>query len=382
MKNSGGFLDGVLQLSNGLKMKGSFLGSEKIGTGELVFTTGMVGYTQALTDPSYFGQILVFTYPLMGNYGVPRSTDILDNIFGLESEAIKVAGVVMSQDSTDAYHWASKNTLEEWLRAHSIPALTGVDTRLLTQLIRDENKDLLAAVGPSGLFDRWSGPFYNPNEQNLLPEVSVKQRKIFGNGKKRVALIDCGVKWNIVRELLRLNCEVEVLPWDTDFKSVDADGWLISNGPGDPKQTGDLLSRLTPLFEVTQPVLGICLGFQLMALANGAQTRKLKFGHRGHNQPVELLGHPGHEKKYGFMTSQNHGFEVIEDSLPSGWSPWFRHVNDHTLEGIKCDDKPFRGVQFHPEAAAGPQDTSWILEEFVNDLGHGGTFLERKVRAV
>jgi carbamoylphosphate synthase small subunit len=186
---------------------------------------------------------------------------------------------------------------------------------------------------------------------------------VIGKGSKRIALVDCGVKWNIVRQLIDLECEVELLPWSTDLSTVDCSGWLLSNGPGDPQNAGGLIDQVKKIMTADRPIFGICLGYQILALAAGAKTEKLKFGHRGHNHSVHLVG-----TNRGFMTSQNHGYCVIEETLPEGWSPWFKHLNDGTLEGIRHQGLPHRGVQFHPEAAAGPQDTRWLLENFIQEI--------------
>jgi carbamoyl-phosphate synthase small subunit len=332
----------VLTLSNGIQLEGESLGATIPAAGELVFTTGMVGYSETLTDPSYYGQIIVFTYPMVGNYGIPEQNSDQHPQLGFESRKIHASGVVIHQESEQAFHWNSAKTLHRWLSEQNIPGIRGIDTRYLAQLIRESN-GLMATLSSC-----------------LLSQVSTKSRQKFGKGKTRIGLIDCGTKWNIIRELLALNCEVELLPWDTDFSTVDCDAWLLSNGPGDPKMTGDLKDRIANLFSQNRPIFGICLGFQLLALASGAETRKLKFGHRGHNHGVVEVG-----KERAFLTSQNHGFEVVEASLKEGWEPWFRHINDGSLEGFKHESGLFSGVQFHPESAAGPLDTSFLLRDFV-----------------
>ncbi len=346
-----------LSLSNGMKFEGTRIGAPLSSEGELVFTTGMVGYTQTLTDPSFFGQILVFTYPLLGNYGVPsdHSWDQLKFDPSFESSRIHAAGVIVSSSSEQAFHWQSTRTFDEWLKKKGVPGIVGLDTRQLAQLIR--NTPSLMAKISSHLEDRCDSEMCS--HLPVLPHVSIQGRQIFGKGKKRIGLVDCGVKWNIVRMLLSEGFEVEILPWNTHFKEVDCSGWLISNGPGDPKNTGDLIDRIRLLMEEDRPIFGICLGYQLMALASGARTEKLRFGHRGHNHSVQLVG-----SEKGYMTSQNHGYIVEEESLPKSWIPWFRHVNDGTLEGIRHESSPFFGVQFHPEASSGPQDTSWVMSEF------------------
>ena len=364
----------TLLLSNGNRYIGELIGAPLNASGELVFTTGMVGYSEALTDPSYFGQILVFTYPLIGNYGIPELPKRLELPIpkGVESDRVNAAAVIVTVDSLEAFHWNSFQSLDAWLRSEGVPGIVGLDTRHLVHQVR-QHRGLLGRVLPEGsegtraLGSRLTAfareEFFDPGSHEILPEVSTKTRQILGTGKRRIGLIDCGVKWNIIRQLVDLDCEVELIPWDADLRQIDCNGWLISNGPGDPQKTGDLRQRVTNLLNDTRPILGICLGHQILSLAAGCQTRRMEYGHRSHNQPVYLVG-----TRKGFITSQNHGYVVDEASLPADWEPWFRNVNDQTNEGIKHRSKPFRSVQFHPEAAGGPRDTGWILEQFVADV--------------
>ncbi len=348
-----------LVLSNGMTFQGESIGAPISAEGELVFNTGMVGYTQSLTDPSYYGQILAFTFPLMGNYGVPEPGP---GAYGFEGRKISPSAVIVAHHSSQAFHWRSHQTLSQWLKVDGIPGVAGLDTRLLTQIIRSfpevRAKLVIGTDAGSAAFHSSASP-----GPVLLPRVSTAERRVLGKGRKRIGLVDCGVKWNIIRQLLAQECEVELIPWDTDLSQVDCSAWLLSNGPGDPKNTGGLISQVRGLIDQGLPIFGICLGYQILALAAGAKTEKLRFGHRGHNHSVHLVG-----TQRGFMTSQNHGYAVVEDTLPDQWVPWFRHLNDGTLEGIRHRSLPFRGVQFHPEAAAGPQDTRWLMEEFVQEL--------------
>lgn len=312
----------------------------------------MVGYVEALTDPSYFGQILVFAYPLIGNYGVPAD--------GFESRRIYAAGTIVFSESKEAYHWRSVQTLDAWLRSQNVPGLTGVDTRHLVSEIRRSRSGLLAAIEPEGMRVQ---EFFDPSAADILPFVSVKSPESHGTGRLRIGLIDCGVKTSIIRKLVALGCRVDVLPWSTDFSSVRVDGWVVSNGPGDPTRTGDLVDRIRRLTQGNVPILGICLGHQLLALASGAKTEKMSYGHRSQNQPVQLVG-----TRRGFLTSQNHGYVILPTTLSPDWEPWFLNANDQSIEGIRHKSKPFRSVQFHPEAAAGPRDTEWIFSDFVQEV--------------
>jgi len=363
-----------LLLSDGSRFDGQLIGAPFKSSGELVFTTGMVGYSEAITDPSYFGQILCFTYPLIGNYGVPEaSADSADPIPpGYESKKAQAAAVIVSIDSPETYHWNSFQSLDSWLKDQGVPGIVGLDTRHLVHMIRS-TPNLLGRVipdEPTGkryehckLISSSDTAFFDPGMNSILPEVSVKERVVVGSGPTKIGLIDCGVKWNIVRQLVEFGCQVEVLPWDTDLDTVECDGWMISNGPGDPTRTGNLRERIEKLLTEDRPILGICLGHQILSLAAGATTKRMLYGHRSHNQPVYQVG-----TRQGSITTQNHGYVVEENSLPEGWEPWFRNVNDQTNEGIKHKTKPFRSVQFHPEASGGPRDTSWIIEQFVTEV--------------
>ncbi len=358
----------TLKLSNGMEFVGELIGAPLEAAGELVFTTGMVGYSEALTDPSYFGQILLFTYPLIGNYGIPPlHRDIsIEMSQGFESDRVHAKAVIVGIDSAEAFHWSSRQTLDAWLKEQNVPGIAGIDTRHLVHVIREE-KMVFGRLIPDSKNTSESATtaskFFDPSAQEILHEVSCKKSFRLGKGKKRIGVVDTGVKWNILRQLIHHGAEIEVLPWDSDLSKVDVSAWLLSNGPGDPQKTGDLKNRIAGLLKGDRPILGICLGHQLLALAAGATTSRMSYGHRSHNQPVQLVG-----TRKGFITSQNHGFMVDEKSLPKDWEAWFVNANDQTVEGIRHKSKPFKSVQFHPEAASGPRDTGWIIEQFVKEL--------------
>lgn len=361
----------ILELSNGMKLEGDLIGQPIVASGEMVFTTSLVGYSESLSDPSYFGQILTFAYPLIGNYGIPSLESENTLKTGFESNRIHASAVIVTNDSIETYHWDSRKNLHEWLLQNQVPGIVGIDTRHLIQLIREE-KQLLGRVlptHPQGLRQLGKIPFphdesfFNPGEFHTVEQVSTSERKLFGSGKLRIALLDFGVKWNIIRKLNQLGCEVELLPWDTDLYSVDCSGWLLGNGPGNPECTGAAIQEVKKILTSDAPILGICLGHQVLALAIGARTVKMPYGHRSHNQPVieTVTGK-------GYITCQNHGYVVTTDSLPEDWNIWFKNANDGSIEGLIHKSKPFRSVQFHPESAGGPQDTLWILENFVDQI--------------
>jgi carbamoyl-phosphate synthase small subunit len=324
-------------------------------SGEVVFNTGMVGYPETLTDPSYRGQILVLTYPLVGNYGVPESrmTEGLDLAF--ESSEIQVAGLVVAEASMDYSHWSAAKGLGQWLYEHGVPGLTQVDTRALTKRLRERGVMPGKMVAGEEAIDA-----RDPNRDNLVAVVSVKEPVTYGAGGKRVVVVDCGCKNSIIRSLVARGLTVVRVPWDYDFLADDFDGLVLSNGPGDPKMCVQTIAHVRRAMEAGYPIFGICLGHQLLALAAGADTYKLKFGHRGQNQPCEALG-----TSRCYITSQNHGYAVDDLTLPDGWTTWFRNANDGTNEGLRHRSRPFMSVQFHPEAAPGPVDTTFLFDQFV-----------------
>ncbi len=352
---------GRLVLENGAVFEGILFGHPQNTSGEVVFNTGMVGYPQSLTDPSYRGQILVLTYPLIGNYGVPKKKMHEEIEQNFESQNITVQGLIVSDYSADYSHWDAQESLGAWLMREKIPALYGIDTRALTKTLRHSG----VMLGKIEIADTpSSSEFFDPNIQDIVGEVSCKKKQVYLDGrKKRVVVIDCGVKNNILLELIKREVTVISVPYDYDFLAEKFDGVLISNGPGDPQMCTRTIENIRRVMEKNVPVFGICLGNQILALAAGAQTYKLKFGHRGQNQPCIV-----HGTKRCFITTQNHGFAVDTKTLPAGWEPFFVNANDGTNEGIRHTSKPFFSVQFHPESAPGPLDTGFLFDDFVKLL--------------
>ena len=349
----------TLILEDGSEFEGTSFGYENDTNGEVVFNTGMVGYPETLTDPSYRGQILVCTYPLIGNYGVPGNGSTNGISKNFESDLIHVRGLIVSNYSNEFSHWSAKTSLSDWLKEQKIPAITGIDTRMLTRKLRDKGtmlgKIVIDGQNKVGLSD--------PNQTDLVKEVSVKAPVEYLAGSKKIILVDCGTKNNIIRAFLGRNISVIRVPYDYDFTSIEANGVMLSNGPGDPKMNVATIEHTKKSMESNIPILGICLGSQILALAAGADTYKLKYGHRGHNQPCNEMG-----TKRCYITSQNHGYAVKSDTLPQDWREWFVNDNDGTNEGIIHISKPFFAAQFHPEASPGPDDCEFIFDMFVRAL--------------
>jgi carbamoyl-phosphate synthase small subunit len=349
---------GRLMLEDGSVFEGRAFGGTKSSSGEVVFNTGMAGYPETLTDPSYKGQILVLTYPLIGNYGVPGQSRPKDLNGPFESDRVQITGLVVSEASLRYQHWNAAKSLTQWLHEQGVPGLSGIDTRELTKRLREKGS-MLGKI----LIEEEEVEFYDPNKANLVSIVSVTAPVVYRRGKKRVVVIDCGCKNGIIRNLLVRGITVIRVPWDYDFLNEEFDGVLVSNGPGDPKMCSQTTSHLREAMEKDYPIFGICLGHQLLALAAGGDTYKLKFGHRSQNQPCAEV-----TTKRCYITSQNHGYAVDPQSLPPGWVPWFTNANDDTNEGIRHRSRPFLGVQFHPEAAPGPVDTNFLFDEFIGML--------------
>jgi carbamoyl-phosphate synthase small subunit len=347
-----------LLLKDGSVFRGAPFGAKKAVSGEVVFNTGMVGYPESLTDPSYRGQILVLTYPLIGNYGVPPDDEEDRLLKYFESGKIQVRGLIIAGYSDRYAHWNAGRSLSAWMKAHDVPGIHGVDTRALTKKIRTKGTILGKIVQNSEKL-----PFSDPNKRNLVAEVSIRQPVVWKKGPKKVVIIDCGVKNSIIRAFLRRNITVVLCPWDDDFSGEAADGLVISNGPGDPKMCRATIAHVRQAMSANMPVLGICLGSQILGLAAGADTYKLKYGHRSQNQPCVEAG-----TKRCYITPQNHGYAVDSDTLPEDWREWFYNNNDGTNEGIIHISKPFFGTQFHPEASPGPDDTEFLFDLFLRAM--------------
>ena len=365
-----------LILEDGSVFYGISFASNKSVAGEVVFSTGMVGYPESLTDPSYKGQILCLTYPLIGNYGVPsQDKDKFDLKKYFESDDIQIQGLIISDYSFEYSHWNAKISLAEWLKNNNIPGIFDIDTRELTKKLR-ETGTMLGKI----IIDDNDIDFYDPNKVDLVKQVSIKRPIIYDsvennskiinnesrinkNNNKTIILIDCGVKYNIIRSLLKRNINVIRVPYDYNFYKFDFDGIVISNGPGDPKMCKKTIANIKKAIDQEKPIFGICLGNQLLALAAGADTYKLKYGHRSQNQPCLKQ-----KTKRCFITTQNHGFAVETKTLPENWEPLFTNINDYTNEGIKHITKPFFSSQFHPEATPGPVDTEFLFDDFVEKM--------------
>ena len=367
-----------LELNDGTRFAGTVFGSLRDIDGEVVFNTGMVGYVESLTDPSYRGQILVLTYPLIGNYGVP-TFEIGSEKF--ESDEIQVRGLVVA-DYSEAYgHWDAGQSLGSWLRDQGVLGLTGVDTRELTRILRSRGTMLGRIVrapgesgGARGLDDRTATATFSvrdPNATDLVGEVAAKKLvthpPLPGTTGPHILVVDCGCKRSILRELRARGCRITRVPYCHDFSAMDCDGILLSNGPGDPAVCTTTVATVAKAMARSRPVAiaGICLGSQILALAAGGRTYKLPYGHRGQNQPVQQVG-----TQRSWITSQNHGYAVDASSLPAGWQVWFSNLNDGTVEGIRHDSLPFFAVQFHPEGAPGPADSLSFFDMFVEAARH------------
>jgi len=357
-------LKAVLVLADGSVWPGEGFGAFAKASGEVVFSTGMVGYPESITDPSYHGQILCQTYPLIGNYGVWSKS--------FESEKPRVWGYIVSELCEVPSHATSEKTLDAWLKENGVPGIAGVDTRALTKKLRLHGVMLgiletYYAKADLAALRREARLIPPPDRRHLVGEVTTKKVKVYNKDERpTVVLVDCGTKLGILQALLRRNVRVVRVPADTPFEKImdhAPAGVVISNGPGDPKQCAPTIAAVRRLIQENVPLFGICLGNQILALAAGGDTYKLKFGHRSQNQPCLEEG-----TRRCFITSQNHGFAVDPKSLPKGWHPWFTNANDGTNEGLRHATRPFLSVQFHPEAAPGPTDTDFLFDRFLEGV--------------
>lgn len=377
-----------LCLSDGTVFRGRSFGYEKPVAGEVVFNTAMTGYPESLTDPSYAGQLMTLTYPLVGNYGVPPFTIEANGLATfMESEKIHAEAIIVSDYSENYSHWNAVESLADWLKREQVPGITGIDTRELTKVLR-EHGVMMGRIVFDDAMDNGEWRMDNYGEVNYVDRVSCKdiivyaggesktfpvstpmeelnsQLSIFHSQLKKVVLVDCGVKTNILRCLLKRGVEVIRVPWDYDFNGLQFDGLFISNGPGDPDTCDAAVQNIRRAMQNEKlPIFGICMGNQLLSKAGGAKIYKLKYGHRSHNQPVRMVG-----TNRCFITSQNHGYAVDNNTLGADWEPLFVNMNDGSNEGIRHKRNPWFSAQFHPEAASGPTDTEFLFDEFVKLL--------------
>ena len=354
----------TLQLSDGTEFHGKSFGYEQPVAGEVVFNTAMMGYPESLTDPSYAGQLLTMTFPLVGNYGVPPFT--FDKQTGLpdfmESDRIYASALIVSDYSEQYSHWNAVESLGEWLQREKVPGITGIDTRELTKVLR-EHGVMMGKI----LFDDEPNnvPEADYEGVNFVDRVSVKEIVRYNEGAgRKVVLVDCGVKANIIRELIQRGVEVVRVPWNYDYTDMEFDGLFLANGPGDPDMCSEAVEIIRKqMSRSRKPICGICMGNQLLSKAAGATIYKLKYGHRGHNQPVRMVG-----TEKCFITSQNHGYAVDARTLDKDWEELFVNMNDASNEGIRHKENPWFSLQFHPEACSGPVDTEFMFDKFVETL--------------
>lgn len=378
----------TLILDDGTRFSGQSFGYEKPVAGEVVFNTAMTGYPESLTDPSYAGQLMTLTYPLVGNYGVPPFSIEGNGLpTFMESGRIHAEAIIVSDYSENYSHWNAVESLADWLKREHVPGITGIDTRELTKVLR-EHGVMMGKIVFDDAMDNGEWKMDNYGEVNYVDRVSCKDIIVYAAGEsktfpvstpkeelnsqlstlnsplKKVVLVDCGVKTNILRCLLRRGVEVIRVPWDYDFNGLQFDGLFISNGPGDPDTCDAAVQNIRrAMANEKLPIFGICMGNQLLSKAGGARIYKLKYGHRSHNQPVRMVG-----TDRCFITSQNHGYAVDNNTLGADWEPLFVNMNDGSNEGIRHKRNPWFSAQFHPEAASGPTDTEFLFDEFVKLL--------------
>ncbi|MDR0962323.1 MAG: glutamine-hydrolyzing carbamoyl-phosphate synthase small subunit [Mediterranea sp.] len=378
----------TLLLDDGSRFHGKSFGYEKPVAGEVVFNTAMTGYPESLTDPSYAGQLMTLTYPLVGNYGVPPFSIESNGLATyMESERIHAEAIIVSDYSEQYCHWNATESLGDWLKREHIPGITGIDTRELTKVLREHGVMMGKILFDDEAIDKEQLTADNYEDINYVDKVSCKEIVVYAGNEsrrfsleeaaqpncqlsivncqlKRVVLVDCGVKTNIIRCLVKRGVEVIRVPWDYDYNSLTYDGLFISNGPGDPDTCDAAVQNIRKAMSNEQlPIFGICMGNQLLSKAGGAKIYKLKYGHRSHNQPVRMVG-----TERCFITSQNHGYAVDNNTLTADWEPLFINMNDGSNEGIRHKRNPWFSAQFHPEADGGPTDTEFLFDEFVKLL--------------
>ena len=354
--------DVTLVLSDGTKFHGKSFGSEQPVAGEVVFNTAMMGYPESLTDPSYAGQLMTLTYPLVGNYGVPPFTVEKNGLATfMESDKIYASAIIVSDYSQAYSHWNANESLGDWLKREGVPGITGIDTRELTKVLR-EHGVMMGQI----IFDEPDNiPTAEYEGVNWVDKVSCKDVIRYNEGAgRKVVLVDCGVKNNIIRCLVNRGVEVIRVPWNYDYTDMEFDGLFLANGPGDPDMCVDAVEILKKqMSESRKPICGICMGNQLLAKAGGATIYKLKYGHRSHNQPVREVG-----TNRCYVTSQNHGYAVDASTLGNDWRELFVNMNDGSNEGIRHLSHPWFSSQFHPEACSGPVDTEFMFDRFIETL--------------
>ena len=379
----------VLLLEDGTLFLGRGFGADATVVGELVFNTGMVGYPESMTDPSYSGQVLTFTYPLIGNYGVPSAQD--KDVFGLpryfESGAIKVKGIVVQEYCQKPSHWAAVQTLSSWMAREGVPGIEGIDTRALVSTIRERGVMMCVMSAGDQVANRRElrrllEEAARYDSVDFVKRVSVKKAQTYGEAERKIVVIDCGVKESIIRNMLGRGYAVVRMPFDSSYGEVmkhDPAGVIVSNGPGDPRLCVETVKTTARLVDSEIPVLGICLGEQVLGMSQGGETYKLKYGHRGQNKPVvDLLS------GRGYVTSQNHGYAVDPKSISkTDLKPWFVNGDDKTVEGLVHGTRPAIAVQFHPEAAPGPYDTEFVFDRFTEMiLSHRKSVVGERVRSM
>ena len=362
--------DVTLMLQDGTTFRGKSFGYEQNVVGEVVFNTAMMGYPESLTDPSYAGQLMVLTYPLVGNYGVPPFTVEKNGIATfMESDRIYASAIIVSDYSTEFSHWNACESLGDWLKREKVPGVTGIDTRQLTKVLR-EHGVMMGRLIFTDSPENPENPEYPEKTEdygsvNWVARVSCKEVIRYNEGAgRKVVLVDCGVKNNIIRCLINRGVEVIRVPWNYDYTEMTFDGLFLANGPGDPDMCVDAVEVLKKQMSMSRkPICGICMGNQLLAKAGGATIYKLKYGHRSHNQPVREVG-----TNRCYVTSQNHGYAVDAATLGNDWRELFVNMNDGSNEGIRHLSYPWFSSQFHPEACSGPVDTEFMFDRFIETL--------------